>query len=215
MQVPPLGQEDLLRGKQQPTPVFLPGKSQGQGSLASYSPQSHKRVRHSLVNKQQQWFILAAGREQAVDCKAGSKKHNLGNCSHPGERCQWLKSGLRNLYGEKWSWYIGSLDPTGFAGGLDDWCGRRRRGKDGPQVSGWRTVMKQMFLGGVICWVGFYKINHMKQISQILKKQKSRMECQSSLYIIVKSNYAELMTLEALAFALHTTKNFPHCHANS
>ena len=44
-------------------------------------------------------------------------------------------------------------EPTGFAGGLDDWCGRRRRGKDGPQVSGWRTVMKQMFLGGVICWV--------------------------------------------------------------
>ena len=26
----------------QPTPVFLPGESHGQGSLASYNPQGHK-----------------------------------------------------------------------------------------------------------------------------------------------------------------------------
>ena len=30
------------RRKQQPTPVFLPGKSRGQRSLAGYSPQGHK-----------------------------------------------------------------------------------------------------------------------------------------------------------------------------
>lgn len=41
------------------------------------------------------------------------------------------------------------------------------------------------------------------------------MGCQSSLYTKFKSNYAELMTLEALVFALHTTKNFPHYQANS
>ena len=41
------------RRKWQPTPVFLPGKSHGQGSLVGYSPQGHKRVRHDLVTKQQ------------------------------------------------------------------------------------------------------------------------------------------------------------------
>ena len=30
------------RGKWQPTPVFLPGKSHGQGSLVGYSPWGHK-----------------------------------------------------------------------------------------------------------------------------------------------------------------------------
>ena len=34
-----------------PNPVFLPEKFQGQRSLAGYSPQGHKRVRHDLVTK--------------------------------------------------------------------------------------------------------------------------------------------------------------------
>jgi len=32
----------------------LPGKSQGQRSLAGYGPQGHKKVGHDLANKQQQ-----------------------------------------------------------------------------------------------------------------------------------------------------------------
>ena len=36
--VPSLGREILWRRKWQPTPVFLPGKSHGQRSLAGYSP---------------------------------------------------------------------------------------------------------------------------------------------------------------------------------
>ena len=32
------------RREWQPTPVFLPGKSKGQRSLAGYSPQSHKEL---------------------------------------------------------------------------------------------------------------------------------------------------------------------------
>ena len=36
--------EDLLQKKWQPTPVFLPGKSHGQRSLAGYSPWSHKEL---------------------------------------------------------------------------------------------------------------------------------------------------------------------------
>ena len=34
------------RGKWQPTPVFLPGESHGQRSLAGYSPWGRKGVRH-------------------------------------------------------------------------------------------------------------------------------------------------------------------------
>ena len=41
------------RGKWQPTPGFLPGKSHGQRSLAEYSPWGC-RVRHDLATKQQQ-----------------------------------------------------------------------------------------------------------------------------------------------------------------
>ena len=39
------------RRKWQPTPVFLPGKSHGQGSLAGCSPWSCKRVGHNLATK--------------------------------------------------------------------------------------------------------------------------------------------------------------------
>ena len=40
-----LGRNPLSR-KWQPTPVFLPGKSHGQRSLAGYSPWALKRIRH-------------------------------------------------------------------------------------------------------------------------------------------------------------------------
>ena len=39
------------RKKWQPPPVFLPGKSHGQSSMAGFSPQGCKRVRHDLVTK--------------------------------------------------------------------------------------------------------------------------------------------------------------------
>ena len=38
----------------QPTPVFLPGKSHGQGSLAGYSSRGSQRVGHDLATKQEQ-----------------------------------------------------------------------------------------------------------------------------------------------------------------
>ena len=41
-----------------PTPVFLPGKSHGQRSLAGYSPWGCKRVRHDLATKQQHSGLL-------------------------------------------------------------------------------------------------------------------------------------------------------------
>ena len=51
-QVSSLGGENPLEKIRQPTPVFLPGKSHEQRSLAGYSPPGHKRVRHDLVTKQ-------------------------------------------------------------------------------------------------------------------------------------------------------------------
>ena len=41
-------------GNGNPTPIFLPGKSHGQKSLAGYSPWGRKRVGHNLAIKQQQ-----------------------------------------------------------------------------------------------------------------------------------------------------------------
>ena len=52
MWVRSLSQEDPLEKEMQPTLVFLPGKCQGQRSLADYSPWGHKRVRHDLAIKQ-------------------------------------------------------------------------------------------------------------------------------------------------------------------
>ena len=43
---------DPWRRKQQPTPVFLPGKSHGQRSLVGYSPWGRKRVGYNLVTQQ-------------------------------------------------------------------------------------------------------------------------------------------------------------------
>ena len=42
MQVQFLGLEDLLEEKGQPTPVFLPGETHGQRSLAGYRPWGQK-----------------------------------------------------------------------------------------------------------------------------------------------------------------------------
>ena len=39
-----LAWEDPLGRKWQPTPVFLPGESHGQRSLAGYSPRGHKEL---------------------------------------------------------------------------------------------------------------------------------------------------------------------------
>ena len=48
----PLGWEEPLEKEMEPTPVFLPGESRGQRSLAGYSPRGHKSQtrlkRHSL-----------------------------------------------------------------------------------------------------------------------------------------------------------------------
>ena len=54
-QFPPWVGKIPWRRKWQPTPVFLPGKSNRQRSLAGYSPWGVERVRHDLATKRQQW----------------------------------------------------------------------------------------------------------------------------------------------------------------
>jgi len=48
---PPWIRKIPWRKAQQPTPVFLPGESHRQKSLAGYSPWGHKRVGHDLATK--------------------------------------------------------------------------------------------------------------------------------------------------------------------
>ena len=48
------------RSTWQPTPVFLSGEAHEQRSLACYSPWGHKRVKHNLATKQQQYEALGA-----------------------------------------------------------------------------------------------------------------------------------------------------------
>ena len=47
-----LGQKDLLEEEMQPTPVFWPGKSHGQRSLAGYSPWDRKESDTTEVTEQ-------------------------------------------------------------------------------------------------------------------------------------------------------------------
>ena len=79
----------LWRGKWQPTPVFLPGKSHGQRSLVGYDSWGHKRVGHNLATKQQLlemawselslrfqvwviWWML-----KSLSFKQGGKAHSI------------------------------------------------------------------------------------------------------------------------------------------
>ena len=78
----------LWRRKWQSTPVFLPGKSHGQRSLAGYSPWGCRRVGHNLgfsnmwtVNFEM--FKLVLGKAEEPDIKlstsAGSSKKQEGS----------------------------------------------------------------------------------------------------------------------------------------
>ena len=60
------------RKKWQTTPVFLPGKSQGQKSLAGYSPWGHKRIGLDLMTKQQQ-------RKSYVDYYSATERKETGS----------------------------------------------------------------------------------------------------------------------------------------
>ena len=100
MWVQPLGQEDPLGRKWQPTPGFLPGTSHGQRSLAGYSPWGLKRVRCDLATKQQYLlltfftasFQASRAREEPVKYSVQfpvAQKHHLKCSMTPPS---WLKA---------------------------------------------------------------------------------------------------------------------------
>ena len=62
----------------QPTPVFLPGKSYGQRSLAGYSPRG-RRVRHNLATEQQQQQTLPEEKKSDWRCRIAIAKVK-GSC---------------------------------------------------------------------------------------------------------------------------------------
>ena len=59
----------LWRRKWQPPPEFLLGYSRGQGSLADYSPQNHKRVTNELATKQTTSVIITTVTRTHTACK--------------------------------------------------------------------------------------------------------------------------------------------------
>ena len=58
--VPGLGRSSLWSRKWQPTPVFLPGESDGQRSLAGYSPQGGKELDMTEATQHEHYQHAAA-----------------------------------------------------------------------------------------------------------------------------------------------------------
>ena len=58
MQVLSLSQEISLEEGRTTTPVFLPGESHGQRSLAGYGTWGQKRVRHDLATKDHHQLLV-------------------------------------------------------------------------------------------------------------------------------------------------------------
>ena len=94
------------RRKRQPTPVFWPGESHGQRSLAGYSPWGGKRVRNDLATKQQLWGLwgilsrgasLAAVGEWMLGETQKSEATSRSCFRGPGRRKGW-PAVLRILY---------------------------------------------------------------------------------------------------------------------
>ena len=95
------------RRKRQTTPVFLPGKSQGQRSLVGYSPRGHKRVGHDWAAKPQQniWYPSSFPSQVSMPTLIYEKglgqeaqPRDKGDCGCPGGRTSvssgWLRYAL-------------------------------------------------------------------------------------------------------------------------
>ena len=73
-QVRSLGQEDPPEEEMTATPVFLPGKSHGQESLAGYSPQGHKEL-DMTEHAQRRMSIYFGGLRQKAVCTISFQPH--------------------------------------------------------------------------------------------------------------------------------------------
>ena len=92
------GQEDSLERKWQSMPVFFPGKSHGQKSLAGYNPRSHKRVGHDLATKTTTCYRRGSwepSRSFPEGAAPGTGKGGAGGCFPGKEKPQAFKRGIR------------------------------------------------------------------------------------------------------------------------
>ena len=101
------------RRKWQPTPVFLPGKSQGQRSLVGWSPQGRLRVRHDLVTKPQQSYVYYLFLKKILQAKwVGAKLCRITLISSqksPHKQLSCLKAGA-NLVSRKTLQLLGTSE---------------------------------------------------------------------------------------------------------
>ena len=93
------------------TPVFLPGKSHGQRSLAGYSPWGHKSVRHNLATKQQQIHLYdAAAAKSLQSCPTLCDPIDSSPPGSPvpgilqARTLEWLAISFSNAWKWKWKW---------------------------------------------------------------------------------------------------------------
>ena len=110
MQVGLLGWKIFWRRKWQPTPVFLPGKSHGQRSLAGSRPWSRKIVRHDWVTKTTIFVFLFL---TPLFFFAGSGRKTWG-----------VAKGERFSYFSKYFLYFLSPGSCGFVGHMLAWASR-------------------------------------------------------------------------------------------
>ena len=126
----PWVRKSLWRRKWQPTPVFLPGKSHGQRSLAGYSSWDHKRVRHDLATKKPN-NKQRSQRERQADRSAGLPWVSLASwlccccsvwsetlwdlldCSTPGS-CLPLSPGYEGHTNEEAEYSLGKEEFGGY-----------------------------------------------------------------------------------------------------
>ena len=118
------------RRKWQPTPVFLPGESQGRGSLVGCRLWGHTESDTTEATQQQQqqktksmasgpitsWPIDVETMETVADFILGGSKITVdGNCSHEIKRRLLLgKKVMTNLdsFLKKWRYYFVNKDPS-------------------------------------------------------------------------------------------------------
>ena len=86
------------RRKRQPAPVFLPGNSHGQRSLAGHSPWGHKRLGHDLVTEQEQQTVHPA--KCWAEWVTSWNQDCQEKCQQP-QICRWYDSDCRKQRGTK------------------------------------------------------------------------------------------------------------------
>ena len=162
MQVWSLAQEDPLKRKWQSTPLFLPGKSHGQRSLAGYSPWACRIGRDWATNRRRQWQptpVLLPGKSHG--------QRSLLGCSPWGCEESWLSNYTftfhfhalekeRATHSSVLSWRIpGTEEPGGLSS-----MGLCRVGQDWRDLEAAAAAALKFLLSGTTYLWGVYLDNY-------------------------------------------------------